>query len=99
MSHRTGITLRLTPADRTAPEALQAFTNERTATRACGMTPAANDGLAAGGALTYPVCPVCDETHVFGRFPHFRGVPEKSGRRKSPLRTLIDIKFPTSSWT
>ena len=34
MSHRTGITLRLTPADRTALEALQAFTQERTATRA-----------------------------------------------------------------
>ena len=34
MAHRTGITLRLTPADRTALEALQAFTQERTATRA-----------------------------------------------------------------
>ena len=34
MSHTTGITLRLTPADRTALEALQAFTRERTATRA-----------------------------------------------------------------
>ena len=34
MSHRTGITLRLTPADRTALEALQAFTQEHTATRA-----------------------------------------------------------------
>ena len=34
MSHRTGITLRLTPADRAALEALQAFTGERTATRA-----------------------------------------------------------------
>ena len=34
MAHRTGITLRLTPADRTALEALQAFTRERTATRA-----------------------------------------------------------------
>ena len=34
MTHRTGITLRLTPADRTALEALQAFTQERTATRA-----------------------------------------------------------------
>ena len=34
MAHRTGITLRLTPADRTALEALQASTNERTATRA-----------------------------------------------------------------
>ena len=31
MTHRTGITLRLTPADRTALEALQAFTQERTA--------------------------------------------------------------------
>ena len=29
MAHRTGITLRLTPADRTALEALQAFTRER----------------------------------------------------------------------
>ena len=37
MSHRTGITLRLTPADRTALEALQAFTHERTATRAIGI--------------------------------------------------------------
>ncbi len=27
MAHRTGITLRLTPADRTALEALQAFTH------------------------------------------------------------------------
>ena len=34
MVHRTGITLRLTPADRAALEALQAFTQERTATRA-----------------------------------------------------------------
>ena len=34
MAHRTGITLRLTPADRAALEALQAFTQERTATRA-----------------------------------------------------------------
>ena len=34
MAHRTGITLRLTPADRTALAALQAFTQERTATRA-----------------------------------------------------------------
>ena len=34
MAHRTGITLRLTPADRAALEALQAFTRERTATRA-----------------------------------------------------------------
>ena len=34
MTHRTGITLRLTPADRAALEALQAFTQERTATRA-----------------------------------------------------------------
>ena len=34
MAHRTGITLRLTPADRAALEALQAFTGERTATRA-----------------------------------------------------------------
>ena len=31
MTNRTGITLRLTPADRAALEALQAFTNERTA--------------------------------------------------------------------
>ena len=37
MTHRTGITLRLTPADRTALEALQAFTRERTATRAIGI--------------------------------------------------------------
>ena len=37
MSHRTGITLRLTPADRTALEALQAFTQARTATRAIGI--------------------------------------------------------------
>ena len=37
MAHRTGITLRLTPADRTALEALQAFTHERTATRAIGI--------------------------------------------------------------
>ena len=37
MAHRTGITLRLTPADRTALEALQAFTRERTATRAIGI--------------------------------------------------------------
>ena len=37
MAHRTGITLRLTPADRTALEVLQAFTNERTATRAIGI--------------------------------------------------------------
>ena len=37
MTNRTGITLRLTPADRTALEALQAFTNERTATRAIGI--------------------------------------------------------------
>ena len=34
MAHRTGITLRLTPADRAALEALQAFTQMRTATRA-----------------------------------------------------------------
>ena len=34
MAHRTGITLRLTPADRTALEVLQAFSQERTATRA-----------------------------------------------------------------
>ena len=32
MTNRTGITLRLTPADRTALEALQAFTQMRTAT-------------------------------------------------------------------
>ena len=37
MTNRTGITLRLTPADRTALEALQAFTRERTATRAIGI--------------------------------------------------------------
>ena len=37
MTHRTGITLRLTPEDRTALEALQAFTRERTATRAIGI--------------------------------------------------------------
>ena len=37
MAHRTGITLRLTPADRTALAALQAFTQERTATRAIGI--------------------------------------------------------------
>ena len=37
MAHRTGITLRLTPADRTALEVLQDFTNERTATRAIGI--------------------------------------------------------------
>ena len=37
MAHRTGITLRLTPADRAALEALQAFTRERTATRAIGI--------------------------------------------------------------
>ena len=37
MVHRTGITLRLTPADRTALEALQAFTQMRTATRAIGI--------------------------------------------------------------
>ena len=47
-------------------------------------------GLAAAGALTCPVCPVCEKTHVFGRFPQFRGVPEKSGRRKSPLSNLFD---------
>ena len=34
MALRTGITLRLTPEDRVALEALQAFTRERTATRA-----------------------------------------------------------------
>ena len=34
MALRTGITLRLTPADRVALETLQAFTGERTATRA-----------------------------------------------------------------
>ena len=39
MAHRTGITLRLTPADRTALEALQAFTRERTATRAIKTAP------------------------------------------------------------
>ena len=33
MAHRTGITLRLTPRDRVTLEALQAFTQERTATR------------------------------------------------------------------
>ena len=32
MALRTGITLRLTPRDRVALEALQAFTHERTAT-------------------------------------------------------------------
>ena len=37
MAHRTGPTLRLTPADRDALEALQAFSNERTATRAIGI--------------------------------------------------------------
>ena len=37
MAHRTGITLRLTPADRATLEALQAFTRERTATRAIGI--------------------------------------------------------------
>ena len=37
MTNRTGITLRLTPEDRTALEALQAFTQERTATRAIGI--------------------------------------------------------------
>ena len=37
MLHRTGITLRLTPEDRTALEALQAFTQMRTATRAIGI--------------------------------------------------------------
>ena len=37
IAHRTGITLRLTPADRTDLEALQAFTNERAATRAIGI--------------------------------------------------------------
>ena len=37
MTNRTGITLRLTPADRTALEALQAFTQARTATRAIGI--------------------------------------------------------------
>ena len=37
MTNRTGITLRLTPADRAALEALQAFTQERTATRATGI--------------------------------------------------------------
>ena len=39
MAHRTGITLRLTPADRTALEALQAFTQARTATRAIKTAP------------------------------------------------------------
>ena len=34
---KTGITLRLTPADRAALDALQAFTGERTATRAIGI--------------------------------------------------------------
>ena len=38
-------------------------------------------GLAAAGALTGPVCPVCEITHSVGRFPQFRGVPEISGRR------------------
>ena len=37
MTNRTGITLRLTPADRANLEALQAFTNERTATKAIGI--------------------------------------------------------------
>ena len=37
MAHRTGITLRLAPAHRANLEALQAFTNERTATRAIGI--------------------------------------------------------------
>ena len=37
MTHRTGITLRLTPADRANLEALQAFTQMRTATRAIGI--------------------------------------------------------------
>ena len=37
MTHRTGITLRLTPEDRAALEALQAFTQMRTATRAIGI--------------------------------------------------------------
>ena len=37
MTNKTGITLRLTPADRAALEALQAFTNERTGTRAIGI--------------------------------------------------------------
>ena len=34
MAHRTGITLRLTPEDRANLETLQAFTQERAATRA-----------------------------------------------------------------
>ena len=51
---------------------------------------AANDGLAAAGALTCPVCPVSQKTHVFGRFPHFWSVPEKSDRRTSPLSDLND---------
>ena len=37
MANKTGITLRLTQANRTALEALQAFTRERTATRAIGI--------------------------------------------------------------
>ena len=61
MTHRTGITLRLTPA--------------------------------AAGALTWPVCPVCQKTHSFGRFPQFRGVPEKTDRRKSLLSDLNDRPY------
>ena len=48
---------------------------------------------AAAGAVTYPVCPVCEKPHSFGRFPHFRGVPEKSGRSTSPLSDLNDRPF------
>ena len=42
------------------------------------------------GALTYPVRPVSKKPHSFGRFPHFRGVPEKFDRRTSPLSDLND---------
>ena len=58
--------------------------------KACGNTPATNDGLAAAGAVTWPVCPVSKKTLSFGRFPQFRGVPEKSGRSTSPVSDLND---------
>ena len=45
------------------------------------------------GAITWLSGPVSQKTHSFGRFPQFRGVPEKSGRRTSPLSDLNDRPY------
>ena len=43
--------------------------------------------------LTGPACPVSKKPHSFGRFPHCWGVPEKSGRRTSPLSDLNEPPY------